>query len=90
MSVYSSPPRLLVKSAKGRGNLINRLGRTALDVLVAWGYDKLIAVVDGHSDPEGTAQACMGQVPGHIRARVHLIVFTWSIDAEPVAFTGET
>ena len=75
MPACSSPPRLLVKSAKGRGNLINRL-----DVLVAWGYDKLIALVDGHSDPEGTARACMRQVPGHLRVSVHLIIFTWSIE----------
>ena len=73
-------PRPLVKSAKGRGNLINRLGRTAIDVLVAWGYDKLIALVDGHGDPEGTARACMRQVPGHLRSRVHLIAFAWSIE----------
>ncbi len=69
-----------VRSAKGRGNMLVKVQKVALDALVIHKYDKLVVLVDGHGDPHGTENALLSKVPGEVRSRVRTVVFDESIE----------
>ena len=69
-----------VKSAKGKGNMLAKIRSVALDALKAHGYDKMVVLIDGHGDPEGTKKILLARVPEELRPKIRIVVFEHSIE----------